>query len=265
MASKESKPDTTGVLELLASVSNTAVTLPQFWKENPRAWYKRIEAQFSLKNITQADTKVNHILAKLDGPVTETLMDILDEDGPVTQQTYDDIKGRLCRVYELTPEQRADRLLDTSALGDRRPTELMQELLKLAGKEDIQFLIKRIFMRSLPNSVRTAIGNEATLTPIDLSELAEKHWLNNRSGEPGKAATVSNVDRAAPKKDKTECRFHKQYGEKTRRCHPKCPRFQDFKAKKAANRKAASVAEAVLRDEDSAEAWDPMLAASKKA
>ena len=103
MATKESKPDTAGVLELLASVSNTAVTLPQFWKENPRAWYKRIEAQFSLKNVTMPDTRVNHILAKLDGPVTEGLMDILDEEGPVTQQTYDDIKRRLCRIYEPTP------------------------------------------------------------------------------------------------------------------------------------------------------------------
>ena len=139
----------------------------------------------------------------------------------------------------------------------------MQELLKLAGKEDIQFLIKRIFIRSLPNSVLMAIGNEAKLKPIELAELAEKHWLNNRSGEPGQAATVSNVDKAPTKKEKTECKYHKQYGEKARKCHPKCPRFQDFKAKKAANRKAASVAEAVLRDEDSAEAWDPMLAASK--
>ena len=254
----ETKPDVAGVLEMFAAVSSTAVTLPQFWKDNPKAWYKRIEAQFQLKNITTPDTKVNHILAKLDGPVTEGLMDILEEEGPTTQGTYDAIKRRLCRIYELTPEQRADRLLEMAALGDRRPTELMQEILKLAGKEDIKFLIKRIFMRCLPNNVRTAIGNEASLTPIDLAKLAENHWLNDKSGPSGNhTTTVAAVEKSQGKKERIECRYHKQWGEKARRCNPKCPRFAEFKAKKKDNQNKASVAEAIVT-QDLPEAWDPM-------
>ena len=216
-----------------------------------------------LEKVTVPDTKVNHILAKLDGSVTEGIMDILEEDTPVTQSKYDAIKNRLCRIYELTPEQRADRMLDMSALGDRRPTELMQEILKLVGKEDINFLIKHVFMRCLPNTVRTAIGNEALLTPMDLAELAEKHWLNDKASIFGNAtASVTAVDKPQSKKEKLPCRFHKQWGEKANKCNPKCTHFTEFLAKKRTNQKQAMITETTFQDQQT-EAWEPTLQNSK--
>ena len=40
-----------------AGIYAASVKLPDFWQQNPRAWFQHIEAQFQLRGITQDVTR----------------------------------------------------------------------------------------------------------------------------------------------------------------------------------------------------------------
>lgn len=61
---------------------------------------------------------------------------------------YAYLKGKLMEVYSLTDDQKADRLLDLTGLGDWKPSQLCAHMQGLAvGKE---VLLRRIFLRQFP-------------------------------------------------------------------------------------------------------------------
>ena len=49
-----------------AAVNAVAVKLPAFWPQKPCSWFIPVEAQFRRANITQEQTKLDHVLAVLD-------------------------------------------------------------------------------------------------------------------------------------------------------------------------------------------------------
>ncbi len=82
---------------------------------------------------------------------------------------YAYLKGKLIEVYCLTDDQKADRLLDLAGLGDWKPSQLCAHIQSLAVDKDA--LLRRIFLRQLPEDVRVQI---AALNEGDLPALARK-------------------------------------------------------------------------------------------
>ena len=58
-------------------------------------------------------------------------------------------------VYGLTDDQKADRLLDLSGLGDRKPSQLCAHIQSLTVSLDVH--MRRIFLRQLPEDVRVQV------------------------------------------------------------------------------------------------------------
>ena len=71
------------------------------------------------------------MVAALDQSTALRVIDIL-EDPPQTGK-YANLKKRLTDIFGLSQRQRADRLLDVKCLGDRAPSQLMDEMLALLG------------------------------------------------------------------------------------------------------------------------------------
>ena len=210
-------------LEDVKEVLGTTAQLPPFWKDDPESWFISIDAQFHLKGIREDSTKFYYAIAKLDPEVVKEVRDIA-KAAPETD-SYQQLKKRLCKSFQLSQEDRADRILDSTSLGDRKPSQLMRDLIHWrADNTDESFLLRRIFMRCLPQEIRSVISCSNKKKLIELAEEADKAWS---ALESTKTINVVNTDfkRSWNKSDtqgpKT-CKYHKRFGDKARSCRPFC-------------------------------------------
>ena len=128
-----------------------AVRLPEFWPTSADFWFLQAEAQFDLKNITAKETRYYYVVATLSQETARRVMPTL-----LAKEGYDALKTELLRVFDLSDEQRADRILDLHGLGDKLTFVLTREVQALILKA-VQpgYLEHQIFLRQLPVTVRS--------------------------------------------------------------------------------------------------------------
>ena len=110
----------------------------------------------------------------LDTKTAEQAMDIIRSP---PENPFTALKNRLTKAYELTNDERADRIIDMVGLGDRTPSQCLNGMLLLvpeAEAKDPGFLFRRIFLRQLPMEVRTQLAQttKTGTTTTALRELA---------------------------------------------------------------------------------------------
>ena len=213
------------------AVYAATVKLPEFWQHDPAPWFQHIEAQFHLRGITVDDTKYYHVVAALDSSTTRRVMGLLRD--PPAAGKYNALKTQLLRLFQLSDEERADRLLSLNGLGDSKPTELMENMLALLGTGDTAFLFVQLFLRQLPTPVRTALATSPLVRTKDyrgLAEEADRILLASRqyvaavSDETVAAVSGRMSDRReqAQREDDGLCYYHRRFGAKAKRCTPPC-------------------------------------------
>ena len=153
-----------------------SVQLPMFNKASPSSWFKICEANFFVRGITTSTTKYWHVVAKLDGETLDKIQRYLERD--LGDDPFEDLKKHLCKVYQPTKQQRLDQFLTTT-------TQVA--------------IIRRVFIRSLPSRIATAITGNGAATLEKLGDLADEAWEQGSTDEPG-SSTVAAVARAAPRK-----------------------------------------------------------------
>jgi hypothetical protein len=217
-----------------------SIKLPPVWTHRIDSWFAQAEAQFNLRKITEDDTKYWHIVAALTDEVAERCARIIDR--PPTSAKYQAIKDFLLRRYGLTDAQRAELLLSIKSLGDRTPTQLADEMLRINGEHDPKhYLLRQLFVRVLPSSVQQQLATTKKTDLYDLAEEAEM-MLAVRSAQAMAVDvdTVSDDDQgAAPSLcalSSDLCYFHRRFGKKARRCQPPCSWQQQGNAKRGPRR-----------------------------
>ena len=219
-----------------ASVNAATVKLPTLWTANISSWFSQAEAQFGLRGINQDQTKYWHVVAALDSATATRAASILDD--PPNDDKYQTLKRFLLDAYGLSEQQRAQQLLSITDLGDRKPTELLDTMLRLHGKHDSQcYLFRELFLRALPPVVRQGI---ATSVQKDMRALAaEADCVLAACSSPclsaafTPAGTADDVDlypvtgrrdvRGNPRGHGDGlCFFHHRFGDAARRCRPPC-------------------------------------------
>ena len=225
----------------VAVCAGGSAQLPSFWRDDPEGWFLNCESQFFAKNIKLNVTKYHYCVAKLDSDTSRRVRDLVR--APVNEESYAKLKSRLCQAFELTEAEKIDKMLGTSALGDRKPSELMADLVELCPEgADATTFVKRIFMRSLPVEVRSVLSQSGELRPRQLGEAADKVWISVcRTAGPAQAVNAV----AGP----FLCKWHKKWGDKARRCKKQCAKFEEH-IKKAANKPKQT-------NEVEAEPWTP--------
>ena len=71
-----------------------------------------------------------------------------------TEGKYEYLKSKLMEVYGLTDDQKADRLLDLSGLGDWKPSQLCAHIQRLTVRMSS---CDGFFLRQLPEDVRVQV------------------------------------------------------------------------------------------------------------
>ena len=197
-----------------AAVHAVSLKLPTFLASRPDVWFQQTEAQFALRKITDSTTQYFYLLTALDPVVAERMA------GEVAAVPREDnyLKGKLMEVYGLTDDQKADRLLDLAGLGDWKPSQLCAHIQGLAVNQDA--LLRRIFLRQLPEDVRVQI---AALDVANLTALARKADVIMAAK---RAPSFINASSQLPKKkatsEKTLCWYHTKFGDKAKACRPPC-------------------------------------------
>ena len=110
-------------------VDAVSLKLPTFWAEHPQVWLTQAEAQFHIRKITEDETKYYYVVAALDQQTASRITDILST--PPEKDKYTSLRSWLLGTFCLGKRDRASKLLHMNGLGDKKPSELMDEMLVL--------------------------------------------------------------------------------------------------------------------------------------
>ena len=144
-----------------------------------------------------------------------------------------------------------------TGLGDRRPSQLMEEMLHLHQGKAVCYLSKEIFLQQLPAAVRTHLSAEDFSDPRRVALRADRLWCDSLHAATPSSAVVCPVSVSsdapdallapisrrgtAPASDsspsmrpttttplnrehqRTLCYYHKRFGARAHRCRSPCP------------------------------------------
>ncbi len=181
-----------------------------------RLWFHQIEAQFSLKGITADRTKYEYVITSLDRPALRAVADILENPPEVAR--YGALRSSLLKTFQKTPDEKATLLLDHHGLGDRKPSQLMLDMLDLYTDGDA--LLHQIFLRHLPVEVAADLARSGITSHKQLEQAADDIWSVWRTRHetpsfPSQSA-LTTVEAAAathrtPKQSQL-CFYHHRWG-----------------------------------------------------
>lgn len=157
--------------EQQSEVFHVGVKVPPFWPEKPGLWFSQIEAQFVMARITDDNTKYYHILSNLDRPTSLEVEDVLT-DPPATNK-YEKLKSELIKRLSTSSEQKVKQLLQSEELGDRKPSQFLRHLQRLAGRNIPESFIRTIWTSRLPSNLQTVIASQIKLPLNELADLAD--------------------------------------------------------------------------------------------
>ena len=158
------------------TVTSVALKLPPFWTEQPTIWFAHTEAQFAIQNISVELTKFYHVVAALDGSTAQRVSDILEI--PPRENPYNILKKRLTNAFALSDREWAAPILDLNDLGDRKPLALMDHLIGLVGDCSSEFLVREVFLRSLPDKISIVVA-ASTSGLRDLALEGDRHFATS--------------------------------------------------------------------------------------
>ena len=112
---------------------------------------------------------------------------------------YKDLKAKLVSSHTLLHWQRINKLIHHPALGDRRPTALMDTMLALWPDDEVPgSLFLGLFLERLPVEMRDHLVANEFKTPSEMALQADKLWdtLRTQTSDPLLSAAATSPSRA---------------------------------------------------------------------
>jgi hypothetical protein len=234
VAAPDTAPATAAPATVAPIITNVALKLPTFWTKNPEAWFMQSEAQFALRKISADETKYYYVIAALDTDTATRAARFMRN--PPLNNKYEALKAFLVRAYSLSDSERADRLLAITDIGDRKPSEAMDEMLRILGDHPPCLLFRQLFIRALPLHVQEVLATCDTNDMSRLAEEADKVIARSKGKQPAVCNTQQSDDdeppdvcrinqrqrRSQPSHPSRPCYFHRNFGANARKCESPC-------------------------------------------
>ena len=217
-----------------------AVKLPAFWSGNPEVWFRQVESHFATRKITVQLTKFDHVIQALDNNTADRVQSIILS--PPEENPYDELKQALIEVFGKSQAEKDQEILDFNGLGDKKPSELLQQMNNLNA--DPKTLFKAFFLAQLPSEVRRILALSGKTEVKDLAKEADRIMevskltggsQVNAAGEfrkpsrqdPGRRQNKNlSEPRTRPDQDwpllPGLCKYHSKYGMRARSCLKPC-------------------------------------------
>lgn len=222
-------------------ISKIAVKLPDFWTEDPDLWFLHAESAFRNAQISQSQTKFDHVVQKLPQNIMVSVRSLI-MTASSSATPYEDLKAKLVSSYTLTRWQRVAKVIHHPALGDRRPTAMMDSMLALLPEDEVPgSLFLGLFLERLPVEMRDHLVAQDFKNPSELALHADKLWDARRVQPVDPLLAAATVPPSSPSRSRgrgssspvrrsqtpgpsntTECYFHRRFGLNANNCRPPC-------------------------------------------
>ena len=225
-------PTPTAIAAAISSAYSGSVRLPEFFRDDPAAWFGSLESVLYIKQVTDPVAKFHFAIQRLDAETTTCVRTLLRD--PPTPSSYAQLRKKLCAFYERSPEDRLDQLLSTSTSGNVKPSRFAEELLRLGDNLTMDDVYKCIFLRSLPKNIANAVASVKSKTFADVADAADVVYANLDAASrrhdppsfPVNAVVQRSVNRAndstAPRPGPKLCWYHRRWGDAAKSCQPPC-------------------------------------------
>ena len=160
------------------AMTNT-VKIPDFWADDATVWFQQVDSQFRLSKITSEQTRFDYVIQKLDKVTVKRVRDLIAN--PPERNQYTTLKERILACFK---KDEYEELLDFQmqpTLGDRRPSELMDDLMSSIPSLDqtgaaLPFL-RFAFLFRLPDNLRQLVStHEPNETLRSLAGRTDRLW-----------------------------------------------------------------------------------------
>jgi len=134
-------------------VGHISVKPIPFSNKCPEIWFLQMESQFALAKITKAETKYHHVLSSIPIEVAGNLSISANQD-------YDELKKQILDGLKENKHTLIDKALSAIELGDRRPTQLVNEIKRRFSEIGLPIddnIVKSRLLSSLPCTIRSAL------------------------------------------------------------------------------------------------------------
>ena len=155
------------------------VKLPDFWPSAPGIWFARVELRFEVCGIVSEREKFAHTVNALTQEASRLVTDLII--APLAERPLTVLKERLLLAHQLTAVQKAMKVMAMAALGDRRPSQLLADMLEHcpAGEEASAFF-RGSFIQRLPAELQVLLDGAEDGDMKDLAAKADKLWAIRR-------------------------------------------------------------------------------------
>jgi hypothetical protein len=185
-AADESIPE--GAKALIAAVSK--VDLPAFWDADPVLWFRQCESAFRRAGTVSSGVKFDHVVGKLPNAVSLSCRSLLLSINFEDKDAYERLKEHLCKNYSKSKWQQGYSLLDHPGLGDRRPSQLLQDMRALLPDKEVEgVLFQCLFLKRLPTPMSDAVMAAGLENIEDMAAMADR--LHDKPAAAGVSAVAA--------------------------------------------------------------------------
>jgi hypothetical protein len=177
-----------GAKALIAKVSK--VDLPAFWDADPVLWFRQCESAFRSAGTVSSGVKFDHVVGKLPNAVSLSCRSLLLSINFEDKDAYERLKEHLCKNYSKSKWQQGYALLDHPGLGDRRPSQLLQDMRALLPEKEAEgVLFQCLFLKRLPTSMSDAVMAAGLENIEDMAAMADR--LHDKPAAAGVSAVAA--------------------------------------------------------------------------
>ena len=212
------------------SADALSLKLQSLWTNNVETWFAQAEAQFALRDITNETSKFHHVVSVLSADVASKVSSILRS--PPGHNPYTALKKQLTCKYQLTEHERAAAIFNIPALGNERPSYIMDRMLHLLVGCEGDLLFRYHFISILPIYVKNTL---ALSTTTDLQQLALEADRIFLCGQPDNSTVMSTTTDGSTTEvsriqfnnskyhtSRTLCFFHERFRSRSKKCVQPC-------------------------------------------
>ena len=132
-------------------MTGSSIPVAPFSKKDPASWFRQLEATFVINEITDDDIRYAHLQARLDPELLSSISEFFKV--PPTENKYESLKDKLTSRYTDSRDNQVLQLLEGLSLGDRKPSELLSEIQRLAANDIAENVIRAMFIKKLPENL----------------------------------------------------------------------------------------------------------------
>jgi hypothetical protein len=141
----------------------------------PVLWFRQCESAFRRAGTVSSGVKFDHVVGKLPNAVSLSCRSLLLSINFEDKDAYERLKEHLCKNYSKSKWQQGYSLLDHPGLGDRRPSQLLQDMRALLpDKEAEGVLFQCLFLKRLPTSMSDAVMAAGLENIEDMAAMADR-------------------------------------------------------------------------------------------